>query len=275
MAKSRLNFKDLGPPRGACPSLGAALLDFKAFVRAHANIAPGIYNSQHGVRVLLHSFSGKVHDSDLLAVRTVLSGPEAPLFVDVGGNIGQSVVSLKTMFPHCTIHSFEPNPVTYRNLAMVARRYRDVFAHNIALGAEDGVLRLHVPSCQGVAFHQLASTLPPNPQDLIAFLHARDFRWVRAEDIHIEEFNVPVRSLDSFGLSPAFIKVDVEGAELSFLKGAYATLARSKAPLLIERHDLEGVSAFLAPLGYSAWRHDGAAWRQDDLETEVNVFFRA
>ena len=33
-----------------------------------------------------------------------------PLLVDVGGNIGQSVLSLYTVFPAAIVVSFEPNP---------------------------------------------------------------------------------------------------------------------------------------------------------------------
>jgi FkbM family methyltransferase len=45
---------------------------------------------------------------------------------------------------------------------------------------------------------------------------------------------VPVRTLDSLNLLPSFVKVDIEGHELAMLRGAEATITRSRPVLLLE-----------------------------------------
>lgn len=60
--------------------------------------------------------------------------------------------------------------------------------------------------------------------------------------------NVPIRltTLDRFALSPALIKLDVEGHEVRALRGARETILRSKPVLVVEvnKHQLE-------PAGFS------------------------
>lgn len=74
------------------------------------------------------------------------------------------------------------------------------------------------------------------------------------------EIHVPVGRLDDYGFDDVgFIKIDVEGHELSVLKGARATIVREQPVLLVEienRHKpnaVADVTAFLGELGYSGF----------------------
>jgi FkbM family methyltransferase len=71
---------------------------------------------------------------------------------------------------------------------------------------------------------------------------------------------VPKRRLDDYGLSDVgFIKIDVEGHELSVLRGATSTLRSQRPALLIEAEDrhrpnaVADMDAFLRGLGYSGF----------------------
>ena len=71
--------------------------------------------------------------------------------------------------------------------------------------------------------------------------------------ISVEERVVNTRTLDSMNFDPVFMKVDVEGAEMSVLQGSIATLIASHPILLIEilsTEIYEEISAFLLQLGY-------------------------
>jgi FkbM family methyltransferase len=74
------------------------------------------------------------------------------------------------------------------------------------------------------------------------------------------EITVPVRRLDDYNLdSVGFVKIDVEGHELSVLRGGLATLQRCLPVILIEieeRHKpnaIRDVSEFLGDLGYEGY----------------------
>lgn len=65
---------------------------------------------------------------------------------------------------------------------------------------------------------------------------------------------IPVRSLDSFCISDriALMKIDVEGMEISVLKGAKKTIERNKPYILIEsfENNFEKAKVFLEQMGY-------------------------
>jgi FkbM family methyltransferase len=75
-------------------------------------------------------------------------------------------------------------------------------------------------------------------------------------------YQVETTTLDQFVLKdnhapPAFIKIDIEGAESAALRGGHETIARYRPVLLIEMHNPtedRAVGAFLKALGYRAVR---------------------
>ena len=75
-----------------------------------------------------------------------------------------------------------------------------------------------------------------------------------------EEIRVPVSTLDQYQLADVgFIKIDVEGHEISVLRGGNQTIAKSRPYLLIEIEDrhhenaIREVSEFLRALDYSGF----------------------
>jgi hypothetical protein len=83
-------------------------------------------------------------------------------------------------------------------------------------------------------------------------------------DLSHRDVEVNVATLDSFGLSDiAFIKIDVEGHELSVLRGAVETIVRSRPNLLVEVEEsrvpgcFQAVSDLLASLDYCGFWFDG------------------
>ena len=66
---------------------------------------------------------------------------------------------------------------------------------------------------------------------------------------------IEIKTLDSFNLEPDFIKIDIQGYEISVLKGASKTLEKFKPTLLIETisagKDISlDIGKFLAQFGY-------------------------
>jgi FkbM family methyltransferase len=115
-----------------------------------------------------------------------------------------------------------------------------------------------------VADHEgeVAVTYRPDPTDPGAFANSL------AYDIGGETATIPMTTIDRLcvGHRPDVIKIDIEGAELLALRGAYETLRRSGSVLVIAIHPdpmrALGTSpadllAFLEGCGYEARRLDG------------------
>ena len=205
-----------------------------------------------------------VHDPEYWGLRAIAMEP-APVALDVGANRGQSIVSLKVLFPDIVVHAFEANPLFHDCLTRLAASIGDsVRVHPYGLGRADERLVLHVPYVGDEPYFEEATTRPEQFAKpwIAAMFRARG-------DVRLEECIVPVRRGDDLELSPAIIKIDVEGAELDVLQGLRGTITRSLPALLIENSDWDGVTPFLSELGYEPFR-----W-EPELERLVPYYGRS
>jgi FkbM family methyltransferase len=161
--------------------------------------------------------------------------------VDVGANHGLfSLEAAHFVGESGRIHAFEPAPAT-RPLLQENLAANDldglvrVFPH--ALGAVPGVARLRV-------HHELSGLNTLAPED-ITWNHAR---------LHADEVvEVPVRRLDDHAAEHRleaidFLKIDVEGYELSVLRGASGLLeSRAVRRIMLEVGDVTCANAHVEP----------------------------
>jgi FkbM family methyltransferase len=117
--------------------------------------------------------------------------------VDVGANVG----AMTRLFARTAqvVHAFEPSPKALRFLK--ANAPSNTVIHPVALSDFTGAAK---------------------------FAERESFDLSSFADEGIE---VPVRTLDSFGLKPSLIKIDVEGFEPEVIRGARETLKHS--PLIL------------------------------------------
>lgn len=167
-----------------------------------------------GYHVVAKSFFGHDPFADF---KTIFTGRPAPLVVDVGGFIGEFCVALKAVAPAARIHSFEPEPETYRRLLAGTRHLSDINAVNLALGSTSGQIEFH--SNAGPATSSVLSVAPgeqrfmPNA-DLVCRTHRL----------------VPVTRLDDYARENNLgeidlLKTDTQGFELEVLRGAEGLFA--------------------------------------------------
>lgn len=179
------------------------------------------------------------------------------LFLDVGANAGMSALSFRLQQRRAPILSIEPNPYHERDLRWVGRLAGRHDFRLWAAGEEDTTLQLHVPVYRGVPITAEASVVPgfvEHSSSLREMLGPR----MDSPDFRIVEHTVPVRALDGLRTSPAFVKLDVQGAEIHALRGLRETLARAHPPTLIETPGPD-IDAFMAELGYRAFVYDAPA----------------
>ncbi len=145
-------------------------------------------------------------------------------YVDVGSNRGQVLREAVRVAPRGSHVAFEPIPALARELAL---EFPGVDCRQLAVGARREQARFcHFRSLDGW------SGLQRNPE-------------ISDEQGAPEYIDVEVSTLDEelAGMSPAVVKIDVEGAELAVLQGAGGLLERAR-PVLIFEHVAEATALY-------------------------------
>ena len=139
-------------------------------------------------------------------------------YLDVGANVGNHAVYFELLCPSTSIEAFEPDLAGF-----------GILEENVRLNALDRT-----------TLHRVG--LSDRTGSCSARLGSRTI-----------EFDT--RTLDSYGFEGvAVVKVDIEGMEPAFLRGALGTLARCRPVLFIEANteeDMAGQEAVLGPAGYA------------------------
>jgi len=160
------------------------------------------------------------YERELSSVVTGLVEP-GDVCLDVGANIGLHTTLLANLCgPEGFVHAFEPVPETFSQLAKnvaLLDESSHVKLNNIALGDRTGEVTVHTFDELGLGFSSLSDQGIENTSAITC----------------------PLQTLDSYlGEQPKerkiinFVKLDIEGAEMMFFKGA-ATLFRQRVPPII------------------------------------------
>ncbi len=152
------------------------------------------------------------------ARRRILPKFSIDLVVDIGANTGQYGHSIREIGYHGPIVSFEPQRACMPKLQAAASADGNWNASNLALGAAEGELELHV------AGNSLSSSLLPMLES---------HRAAAPESGYVATQTTPVRTIDA-ELSVAtyakaksiWLKIDTQGYEWPVLEGATETLKR-------------------------------------------------
>jgi FkbM family methyltransferase len=175
--------------------------------------------------------------------------PADGVVLDIGAHAGQFAKLFARLAPRGRVYAFEPSPyaLSILRLAVRANRLKNIVIEPVGLSDAAGVARL---------------TTPIKRRGDVGFGLAHIGQADRPGD-HVEH-EVRLTTLDQAceGLERVdFIKIDVEGWELSALKGGARTLGRFRPPIFAEvNHGYlarAGATpaqlwAFLEGLGYRA-----------------------
>lgn len=154
------------------------------------------------------------------------------VYADIGGNVGVFSVLPAIANPDCKIFYFEMDrtikPLLLRNMRLNHLGDTSITIVNAAAGELDGQLEYL-----------------PHPYSFLAMLGKERI------DIYDLKCHAPVITLDSYfrsqGFDPDLMKIDIDGAEFSALRGMSRILREAKPDLLLEVHP-----AYLPKFGSSA-----------------------
>ncbi|MBX9978866.1 MAG: FkbM family methyltransferase [Mycobacterium gordonae] len=169
--------------------------------------------------------------------------PPGATVVDVGASWGLFTYHLaRRVGKSGRLYSFEPHPDNAPMLRKLAQRSAHVYFSPVAVSDDSGAARLLVPQ-----HHNRQVTA----QGSLA--HGFD-----GQDVQVRQIEVPLVRLDDVlgGVDVDFVKVDVEGHEMSVLRGGAEMFRRCRPALLIEieqRHlsvPIDDVFGEIEGLGY-------------------------
>ncbi len=182
---------------------------------------------------------------------------EGECVLDVGANRGLTLVSTRLYLPSITLHAFEPNPVLAADLQRLFRADAKLTVHAVGLGAAPGIFNLFVPFYRGYMFDGLASFDRAEAAD---WLNEDRLAGFDRRYLDVREFSCRVETMDSLGLAPGFVKVDVQGHEAKVIEGGVTTLAKHEPAVLMEYNTPERDAAWLLANGWKPYH-----WRDAQL----------
>jgi FkbM family methyltransferase len=143
-------------------------------------------------------------------------------FIDVGINLGQTLIKVKATNKSIRYIGFEPNPncVNYINELIKVNNLQNIEIYPIGISDKSTVLKLNLFSDSE---HDSAASI---------IEEFRDSNNIK------RSINVPVFNISELGLTNnpkvGIIKIDVEGAELEVLKGLKERIKSDRPLMLIE-----------------------------------------
>lgn len=180
---------------------------------------------------------------------------EDEFFLDVGANIGNSVVSFRLFNKMARIFSLEPLNILRPALDAVKNIEKDRFDFLMAgASSKPFTQSLYVPSAANHPVFYLASLdrsrFGPDPVRIAGMreLMGRPL----SEEFGVTEIKVRLVSIDSLQLKPTLVKIDAEGHEFDVLSGMSLTIASTRPLFLLEGGNTrDEVSQFMASRDYS------------------------
>jgi FkbM family methyltransferase len=185
------------------------------------------------------------------------------IVIEAGANIGALTVPMALQAgPTGMVFAFEPQRTTYYALCgnVFLNNLKNTFCFQRALGDEPGV-----------------TMIPDIDYDFAGNYGAFSISEETAFDKIPNKLPVEINRLDDFGIQGCnLLKVDVEGMEMSVLKGAIRTIQEYKPMLYVEndRNDKrDELRQWVEALGYECWQHFPPHYSPDNYRRcEENIF---
>jgi FkbM family methyltransferase len=185
------------------------------------------------------------------------------VIVDIGAHDGRLTLPLAEL-PHSRVVAFEPVPSAFARLQQaVSSAWGGAIPPHVTLRREaladrSGMTTISAPQVNGILQEEWAAI-------------CKDYMALRATDPRIEAIEtwlVPLLRLDDTGLRDvSAIKIDVEGAELEVLRGAWEILQNCRPILSVEieerhrRGSTRSVPELLSQIGFEGWFEFFGDWR--------------
>ena len=203
-----------------------------------------------------------------------LAGRKAPVVIDIGSSVGNTVARVLRICPDATVFAFEPLPELFSQLQGRFRDNRRVNLYTCGVGASSGRMQMHIASRR-----QSSSFLSVTDLGLQAVPFAREEGVLEIEIVALDEW---YNDLKEPPVTFDLIKVDVQGFEKYVIAGGQSVFQKTTFVILEApfRAVYEGQAvhdeliALMKKMGFAARTVEAGYANHDDGELiEVNVLF--
>ena len=151
---------------------------------------------------------------------------KAPFILDIGANIGDSVLYFKWLYPNATIHAFEPHKSAYLLLQKNVNdnKFKNVSLYNFGIGKDKKETVLY-SSNDNTFYASSVFKSVINKKEKISK------NYIDIKNISTMDIFKNVRSID-------LIKMDIEGGEMNALQGIKSLFKKTKC-IILEYHILD------------------------------------
>lgn len=152
--------------------------------------------------------------------RVLPNSTNTPVIVDLGSNIGSTVLALKYYYPQSTIHCYEPNPEVFKILKdnIDLNSLNNVFPHRLAVVGKGRKLNQYLYIYSGST---VSSRLRPS----------NDIGYIKKIKVKVTNFNQIIVEVGNIDL----LNVDVEGEEYPLINSIYNNYKHIRS-FIIELH---------------------------------------
>jgi FkbM family methyltransferase len=146
---------------------------------------------------------------------------DSPVVFDVGANVGDYSLCLRRFLPTAKVYAFEPARSVYQQLVstiVAAHAGEQIKPYNFGFSDSERTAEFYSYTVEGSEASVLSSIDQRLPTQVL------DVRTQRAEEIHVQTIDgfCEAEGIDRID----FLKLDVEGHELSVLRGAKRMLTK-------------------------------------------------
>lgn len=208
------------------------------------------------------TLSNSEFDAELLLLEFFLT--KNSVFFDIGTNKGEYAFYAEKLINPKNIYLFEPEKKLNKQLQSI---FSNCQVNNLALSDSNGIHQFKIPVINGVVDNCLSSLEVDNKED---------------NETEAIVYNVKTDTLDNFtkekSIIPDLIKIDVEGHELSVLKGAEKFISKYHPTLIIEieqRHhkdiNIESVFESFKQKGYNCYYYSKKQSQLFSYENKIHL----
>lgn len=144
------------------------------------------------------------------------------VFLDIGANIGHFSFFFKEKYPNLECHLFEPNPSLQKCIreTITHSKLKGVTSHEVALSDSNGEATFFIDSYNDGGHSLINNKISEK---------SRSTQKLEVKTAKLDDY-AKEKGIDRIDV----IKVDIQGAEVSFIKGAIQTLNKNKPVMMIE-----------------------------------------
>jgi len=173
------------------------------------------------------------HDKDYLALKLLFKFNEKRDFIDVGGNIGLSVVGFREMgYKYNRILIFEPDRLLVKNyLNKLKDLYNKILIYNFGLSDKNETKYLFKAFYKKKFFHFNNSFDKKYIEEKIKHNYPSKYK-----QFNLKSQKLNIKNFDTLNINSnaCFVKIDVEGLDHNVIKGMKNFIKKMKPVLLIE-----------------------------------------